>query len=751
MAGKVATVFIIDVGPSMWQKKVDESGTTAFDLSSRAIQIMLENKVISERKTDMTSVVAVGTNDTDNPLSTDEKHDHISVLNGIEQPKLSILRKVRNDLPRGDISGDCLSAVEVAIKLISDHCKHLKYIKKIYLFTDGESTITKSNHSAITNICGSENEIRYQGQADSLFRISCFLFNISQYNICVYLKAASENFWREFVRDCGGDIFTMRDFLNRLELPQIRAVKPTPVYKGFLTLGDVEEHPESSLSIPIEMYHKTSITRPPTAKKWSIPAEMSTLRQKTHEVYTSKVHVIIEKSEDKNEGEKADEANQIEVPLEDLEKAYTFGKTIIPIPSYDEEVLGLHTIQSMCMLGFIKAEDYRQEYCLSNISVILPPKDNLDASLRLSSLIQALFIKNAYALVRYVSKTNKDPRLAILVPHLKTSTECLYFAKVFTNNLDLPFCEDYRKCVFPSLENIVDKFGKKVEKHKNLPTPEMLDKMGEYINGMNLMEAALDNEGNAQEHLKVKEVYNPVLFRIQKAISHRALHPDDSLILPDEKLTSNARILPSLVEKNKHLINEMRDLFKITKVPPKVKRRRAEVSRKGVGEINAEEILGSKEEEFEEVGIKKHKSEINGTFCGDILPNSADIRKIGYIDPVGDFTKMIENRQEDLVTTVYIIFSAVEQMCKIITDLAKTLVDDTKAIQCLKALREVSAREDESERFNEFLQNLRKNCLDRPLAKADFWQHVVDSKITLISSDEAPDSNISKEDANKVT
>ncbi len=68
---------------------------------------------------------------------------------------------------------------------------------------------------------------------------------------------------------------------------------------------------------------------------------------------------------------------------------------------------------------------------------------------------------------------------------------------------------------------------------------------------------------NPREYLKVKECFNPVNVMIKKAVSHKALYPEESLPQPDPALKAQTKMLPSLVEKNKELVDEMRTLFNI--------------------------------------------------------------------------------------------------------------------------------------------------------------------------------------------
>jgi ATP-dependent DNA helicase 2 subunit 2 len=59
----------------------------------------------------------------------------------------------------------------------------------------------------------------------------------------------------------------------------------------------------------------------------------------------------------------------------------------------------------------------------------------------------------------------------------------------------MPFAEDHRDFSFPSLDRLFNKRGKLLEKHSNIPTDEMMEAMGSYVDSMDLMEADKDDEG----------------------------------------------------------------------------------------------------------------------------------------------------------------------------------------------------------------------------------------------------------------
>jgi hypothetical protein len=68
---------------------------------------------------------------------------------------------------------------------------------------------------------------------------------------------------------------------------------------------------------------------------------------------------------------------------------------------------------------------------MTNVYVILPrPADNMIASATISSLARALYEQNAYALVRYVSKENQQPKIGVLVPYFEPNIDALHFIRV---------------------------------------------------------------------------------------------------------------------------------------------------------------------------------------------------------------------------------------------------------------------------------------------------------------------------------
>lgn len=70
------------------------------------------------------AVVALRSDETNNPQSEEAEYQHINVLHTISQVVMSDVRKLRNELVLSQTdSGDAISALVVAIQMIKETCK----------------------------------------------------------------------------------------------------------------------------------------------------------------------------------------------------------------------------------------------------------------------------------------------------------------------------------------------------------------------------------------------------------------------------------------------------------------------------------------------------------------------------------------------------------------------------------------------------------------------------------------------------
>ena len=151
MADKEATVYIVDVGRSMSQKR---HGRSQSDLDYAMIYVW--DKITSimalDRKTTLQGVVCVKTDDTSNELDEDENFANITTVQELGTILLPDLRRLQGMIvPSGTNQGDPVSALVVAIQMISAKCKKLKYKRKIVLVSSGRGLLDMDQEEHIVD------------------------------------------------------------------------------------------------------------------------------------------------------------------------------------------------------------------------------------------------------------------------------------------------------------------------------------------------------------------------------------------------------------------------------------------------------------------------------------------------------------------------------------------------------------------------------------------------------------------------
>lgn len=125
---------------------------------------------------------------------------------------------------------------------------------------------------------------------------------------------------------------------------------------------------------------------------------------------------------------------------------------------------------------------------MSKVNFIVSQKLMAKEAVALSSFIHALYELESYAVARLVTKDGREPVIVLLAPHLETDFEALL-------EVELPFAEDVRQYKFPPLDKIMTVSGKILTEHRNLPSSDLMDAMGDYIDSMDLSMAGVDDDG----------------------------------------------------------------------------------------------------------------------------------------------------------------------------------------------------------------------------------------------------------------
>lgn len=159
MADKEASIYIVDLGSSMANCN---SGRAESDLdwSLRYIWDKITTTAQAKRKTWCVGLVGLRTDNTHNRYDKDQGYDNITELLGLGPIALPQLNTLRDALrPSSTIDGDAMSAVVVAAEMIAEFTKANKWLRRIYLITDGQGVMDEDD---VEDIAGRLNDIGIQ-------------------------------------------------------------------------------------------------------------------------------------------------------------------------------------------------------------------------------------------------------------------------------------------------------------------------------------------------------------------------------------------------------------------------------------------------------------------------------------------------------------------------------------------------------------------------------------------------------------
>ena len=474
--------------------------------------------------------------------------------------------------------------------------------KKIFLFVD-PSASKQINTNGLDQIIAQLN--------DHEINLNIILLNESSEN-------QNEQVLKEFSEQvANGAVYTVDEALGLLQQFMTKRVRQVATFRGALTISPGE------LEIPINLFTKTSIQRLPPAKKYSPFGSEGVERSLKYIEYDSAV-------------------NQ-EVKKEELAKAYRYGRSLVPFHKIDEAQMQFKTKKSFQVLGFLPASKIDRESFMSGVYAIVGEPGNQVAQKAISALARALYEKDYVALVRYVRAENNSPKLGILQPRIKTTYESLLF------NV-LPYSEDHRRYLFASFPSLVT------------CTAEQDEAMREWINGMNLMEAARDEDGEPMEALRPGDTFNVTFQAHYAAVQNRALRPDAPLLPPDAFLLKHLSTPESLLESCNEAFERLKQLFPLK-------------SKKSVKLV-------------EQVPRLWAANETVKSFDDDDEENKETVpkkRQINAVDPLPDFRSMMADKHEDLVET------ALMQLMQLIPKYVEEGNVDL-AFDCFKELRDAALK-----------------------------------------------------------
>ncbi|KAF2972134.1 hypothetical protein GQX73_g1481 [Xylaria multiplex] len=715
MADKEATIYILDLGLSMSDC---HNGRVESDLdwSMRYVWDRISTTVAASRKTWNVGVVGVRTDETDHPLEKEEDgcegYEHISVLQELGPMTMNSLAALRNRVKTSNTeTGDCISAIVLAIEMIEKLTKKLKYNRRIILVTDGEAPIDGSDISDISD--------KIKRGVD--FDDAEFGFKEEDKSS---IKEQNEEILRDLTEKCDGLYGTMAEAISELETPRVKTVKPYKTYDGLLTLGDPNIH-EDAMSINVERYFKTHKATVPPVSRVVMKTESNggpssaaenAIGDEMQGVEPTPSFSAVKDARTYRINDTDAPGGKRDVDPSELAKGYEYGRTAVYISESDYNVTKIETTRSFSIVGFIYQEKYEPFLNMGETCMTVAQRSNDAAALKLSSLIHSLHELESYAVARIVTKDGKEPSLVLLAPHIEPDFECLY-------DIPLPFAEDVRNYPFPPLGKVITVQGNTItENHRNIPTQELQDAMDDYVDAMDISSWEKDEEGNRTiEYAAVEDLFSTSLHRINQVIRHRATYPDQPVPPPPAILFKYAKPPEDLVTKAKSDLEDLIDKASVKKVPPKAKGRMDKGDKpKPISGLDIDALLKQPEN-------KRAK----------ISPDNA----------IPEFKQKVELADDQAD-----IEDAMRQMGTIIRDIVtKSFADREydRAIEHIGVMRETAIDYEYPGLFNSFMKDFKVRLLSGEFNgdRRELWFKIKALRLSLIDSNSSEHSKVSREEA----
>ena len=692
MAGKEGIFVILDVGKSMKKKYLD-TNETRLNFGIESIRQLIRQKLLFNIKRDQIGIILMG--------GDGEEAENINIYSELDFPSIDLLNQLNSIVAENnEDNGDIFLSIDFAIDEFIAKYKKLKWEKKIFLITDGESKCKmskdqieelaeriKDNDIKINIICvgffeelDKDDEEEGENDKDKIIEDKIDEDNDDEgkekdkdkekqkinnesenqketKDLLKILQANTENV-KLFTATTANDIY--HQFKKR-------KINPTTKFRGPFIISP-------NLSLDVMVYSKTTSQNIPSLKKYSKAVEYSDA-PRTCEIQTERIYYINDDPEKKA------------VEKELITKAYYYGSSLVPVSATDEVRLKNEEPKCLKVIGFTDSYRVPRHYFMSGVDLVIPnPTSNEDIKGTLA-LVTEMIKMNKVIIARYVYRNNSQPKLVVLTPHMSKKGPIFYL------NV-LPTSEEIRDFQFDSL-------------------PEASKKQEEFIG---YFIDSLDLEQDGEEEIKPSETYNPMLQYFYKCLEHKALEQDENKKdeLPKIDEESIKYMIPNkkLFENNKY-VSFLPKVFPIQE-KDKVDEKKKRVFWKDVITNEFEDRLTQQRIE-EKLNAKKPESK----------------KTISAITPIEDFREMIDNKNEDLA----------ERAMELMSDMIRKLIRESfkgsyyiKAIECIKAFRDAANDEDEVDLFNTFLNDLKEKFPKEQYM--DFWILFCDNKITLISEEE---------------
>ncbi|KAI5079496.1 hypothetical protein GOP47_0004975 [Adiantum capillus-veneris] len=653
---------------------------------ARAASTLVQRKMIFS-KYDEVGLVIFGVSEASNELYEElGGYEHVSVLRHIQVVDDDIL-KILDDLPEGSELGDYLDAIVVGMDmLIKKAGPGKKGNKHIFLITDGESFVKDS----------AEDETK-EDQVDKLavqltehgMKLDAVVMRTKRGPNKSKVRTENEFLLKRFAGRPQVEVAFVDSPTSLLGAIKPRNVTPVTLYRG-----DLELTP--NMTMKVWVYKKVSEERLPTLKKYSDKAPRG-VPHASHEV---KMDIEYKSTEDPDKT----------VPPDQRTKAYRYGPQLVPISSVVEDALKLKTEKGVKLIGFTDTTNVSRHYYMKESNIFIPEPGNMKSIVAMSALARAMKELNKVAIVRCVWRQGQSGVvIGVLTPYIPMEEN---FPVGFYFNI-LPFMEDAREFPFTSLDTLPSNMQ---------PSVSQQEAADNFVKLFDL--APKDHE----ERLLPERTLNPILQRWYCYLHNKHMNAGAEVPPLDDALRPVVEPDQELLTENEFIIKRFNNQFTL--------------------KVNEEKGKRSsqfwKEKELDENARGEEDSAMD-----DVSQISFDsltarrVSEVGSIQPVQDFEAMLARRDSDEWVP-----KAIREMKKLIVDLLDSAYKGNtydKSMACLTALRKGCVEQGEPSEFNCLLRDLGNKCCGK--RHNDFWDLVLDRRLTLINKDEAPDSDVSEEEA----
>lgn len=258
------------------------------------------------------------------------------------------------------------------------------------------------------------------------------------------MQRLNEIFYHTFVSRLNTGIVGNCAFaLQEVSRPDVRQTK-SALLGTVLRLGDVEARPEEAIEISVKTSKCTALARPKSWKRFALRTRKNRGVIVDEEADANGKIAFLQlqmRSEYYVDPNAKDEDDSMEVdeeptPIERLQKlekeelvrGFKYGTTYVPCP--DGAFPRLHTRKGIDICGFFMAKGFRRELAMSEVQYIWADPSSLREQVALSSIVQAMYVKGAMAICRWVSRDGADPKMGVLSPCVFDNVDCFLWVQV---------------------------------------------------------------------------------------------------------------------------------------------------------------------------------------------------------------------------------------------------------------------------------------------------------------------------------